>query len=117
MRIAAERTPCAGPGRPALVLLGLRLEDGVLVRGVVVIAAQGLAELAHPATDGAPHLGQLLRAEDDQRDDEDDDELERADALGMPDRLGPGAGGGGRFARRYHHTVELRFSTSSTGSV
>src|SRR3954465_1894859 len=40
-----------------------------------VVAAERLLELAHPLPEGAPDLGQLLRAEHDQRDGQDDDEL------------------------------------------
>src|SRR5262249_55457031 len=59
----------------------LGLQSGALV--LVVTIAIGLAverflELTHPLADRAPHLGELLRAEDDERDGENDHELERA---------------------------------------
>ena len=40
----------------------------------------GAAELRQPAAEGAGELGKLRRAEDEQRDDQDDHELGEADA-------------------------------------
>src|SRR5919198_5963147 len=47
----------------------------VVVIVVVVDPVQRVLELAHPLADGATHLGQLLRTEDDERDHQHDDEL------------------------------------------
>src|SRR3954453_3376888 len=54
-----------------------------LDRGAFVVVAVGLArervlELAHALAQRLAHLGQLLRAQHDQGDGEDDDELHRA---------------------------------------
>src|SRR5215216_420818 len=57
---------------------GLQRGDLVLVV-VLGVAADGVLELPHPVADRLAHLGQALRAEDDQGDDEHDHELERAD--------------------------------------
>src|SRR5690242_5773271 len=62
-------------------LLGRALERAVLVVLIVAarVAAQGVLELPHAAADRAADLGQALRAEHDEGDDEHDDELTRAD--------------------------------------
>ena len=45
---------------------------------LVVLAGDGVLELAHPGAERAPDLRQPLRAEEQQRDDEQEDELRRA---------------------------------------
>src|SRR5215217_1201688 len=57
---------------------GLQRGDLVLVV-VLGVAADGVLELPHPVADRLAHLGQALRAEDDEGDDEHDHELERTD--------------------------------------
>src|SRR3954453_1419691 len=74
---AARARGCARGARLRCALLGLQSWALVLVLAVG-LAVERLLELAHPLPDGAPDLGQLLRAENDQGDGEDDDELERA---------------------------------------
>src|SRR3954462_5529756 len=49
---------------------------------VALLAADRFLELAHAVADRAADLGELLRAEHDQRDGEDDDELEGSDGAG-----------------------------------
>jgi hypothetical protein len=56
----------------------LGLDRGALLV-IPRVARERLLELAHAPADRAPDLGQLLRAEHDQRDREDDDELHGAD--------------------------------------
>src|SRR4051812_48256906 len=85
----------------------LRLQRGALVlvhapRRGVVLARERRLELAQPPADGAPGLGQLLGAEDDQGDRQDDDELHRTDV---------------RHVFSYHQTVVSSASISSTGRV
>src|SRR5713226_4017469 len=65
-------------------LLGL---FGLLI--LLVLPAQRVLELAHSLAQRAAHLGQLLRAEDDQSDGQDDDELEGSNLKGHVDRLLP----------------------------
>ena len=64
----------------AFLVVVRRLDDGRGL-GLVVLAAAGdrVLELAHPAADGAAGVRQALRPEDDERDDQYDDELERSD--------------------------------------
>src|SRR5215208_7882338 len=57
---------------------GLQRGDLVLVV-VLGVAADGVLELPHPVSDRLADLGQALRAQDDQGDDEHDHELERTD--------------------------------------
>src|ERR1044071_9991436 len=47
--------------------------------GLLVVAGYRVLELAHAATEGASDLGQTLRPEDEQRDDEDDDQARNSD--------------------------------------
>src|SRR4051794_31533732 len=61
--------------RGALVLVPVELAVAV----AVAVAAQRVLELAHALADRAAGVGQLLRAEHDQRDREDEDELHGAD--------------------------------------
>ena len=65
----------------AVVDVGV-LERRQLVVVVVVVAGDagdGVLELAHALAERAPDLGQLLRAEHDQGDDQDDQQLGDAD--------------------------------------
>src|SRR3954463_4945173 len=60
------------------------LSLGAREGGLVVVVRRRLAgdrvlELAHPPADGAARLGQALRAQDDERDDEDEGDLQRPD--------------------------------------
>src|SRR5215218_6372408 len=57
---------------------GLQRGDLVLVV-VLGVAADRVLELPHPVADRLAHLGQALRTEDHQRDDEHDHELEGSD--------------------------------------
>src|SRR5215218_8441594 len=119
---SAAMTTDAGTARRALLVV-------VAAAG---LAAQRLLELAQAVADGAADLGELLGAEHDERDRQDDDELHGADvghwgtsgsAGGVQvqhvARAAATAGRAVGIARSctYHHTVDSRFSTSSTGSV
>src|SRR3954464_11852211 len=64
--------------RPLVVCL-LALDRGTLVVVAIGFAGERVLELAHALAEGLAHLGQLLRAQHDQGDGEDDDELHRAD--------------------------------------
>src|SRR3954471_17655258 len=68
------RPVLGGPG-PLL----LALDRGALVVVAVGLAGERVLELAHALAERLAHLGQLLRAQHEQGDDEDDDELHRAD--------------------------------------
>src|SRR3954465_6680979 len=114
----ARRPPRVWAGGRAAALLGL--DGGALF--VVADAAERVLELTHALAHRAPGLGQLLRAQDDEGDDEDDDELREADtrhgASGLSVEGGVDDGSiGAHGATPYHHTVESRLATSSTGSV
>src|SRR4029079_10542458 len=79
--------------------VGGRLVVLVVVEDVVDLVADGvldLAQLPEPTTHLTADLGKTLRAEDQQRHDEDDEDLGRAE-LGHPDSL---RARGGRAAYR-----------------
>src|SRR4051794_24569591 len=101
----------------------LGLDRGALVVVVLGLAGERVLELAHALAERLAHLGQALRAQHDEGDGEDDDELHRADVRHPiswsvegcdPD---PTPGGGRPRRGVYHQTVESRFSISSTGFV
>src|SRR4051812_1734146 len=60
--------------------LGGARRDDLAIVVVVVLAADRLLELAHPAAERAAHLGQPLRAEDQQRGEQDDEQLGDSDS-------------------------------------
>src|SRR3712207_3426091 len=66
-----------GSRKPALGLRGLQL--GVIVVVVDLGAGDGVLELAHAAAERAADLGQALRTQDEQRDDEHDHEFHGTD--------------------------------------
>src|SRR3954453_13971486 len=75
-RMAAERTPRpCGSSYGSDAIGGLGLDRG----GLGALAGDRVLELAHAAAERATELGQLLRADHDERDDEDDDEFHGAD--------------------------------------
>src|SRR4051794_11356098 len=67
-----------------------------------VAARHGALELAHPAPERAAHLGQALRAEDEQHDEPEDDQLRQSDEAWHSNllSLGGGAGAGEPLRRR-----------------
>ena len=69
---------------------------------VVVVAVERRAKLPHAAADGARHLRQPLRPEDDQRDDQDDQELEWTDVEHAAARIVRPGSGGAAFERPRH---------------
>src|SRR3954466_10418758 len=107
--------------RQAVLLLAL--DRGALVVVAIGLAGERVLELAPALAERLAHLGQLLRAQHDEGDGEDDDELHRADVRHSISWSVEGSGpllrpGGGRPRRGvYHQTVESRFSISSTGFV
>src|SRR3954469_19637900 len=70
---------CSGAYSTPPKLLRSFDRGGRVVVVVPVVARERLLELAHALPEGAPDLGQLLRAEHDERDGEDDDELHGSD--------------------------------------
>src|SRR3954468_11216981 len=64
---------------PRVSTVLLALDGGALVVVALALAGERVLELAHALAQGLAHLGQLLRAQHDQGDGEDDDELHRAD--------------------------------------
>src|SRR4051812_8661028 len=76
------RTGSSCPASPGWLQLGLRGGREVALVLVVVlalVARDRVLELPHAGADRPAHLGQALRTEDDQGDDEDDHELHRPD--------------------------------------
>src|ERR671931_206187 len=60
------------------LFLGARRQLGRL-RPLVVLARDRVLELAHPPAQGLAHLGEALRAEDEEDDDQQDRELPGSD--------------------------------------
>ena len=60
--------------------LGLVLDDLDDLLGLVVLLVEGhaLAQALHGLAEGGAELGEVLRPEDEQHDDEDDNELRHA---------------------------------------
>src|SRR3954447_20177195 len=77
---------------------------------VALLATERFLELAHAVADRATDLGELLRAEHDQRDREDDDELEGSDGAGHCAAFV-------RTSRRRSRTVSAPLNVRSTGTA
>src|SRR4051794_28697586 len=76
--MAAEGTPAAVRSVELRAVGGLRLDRGRL-EVAIDLAADRVLELAHASADRAAELGQLLRADDQKGDSEDDDEFHGTD--------------------------------------
>src|SRR3954454_24386411 len=75
---AAEPRSGASGGGAGAALRRLQRRHVVVVV-VLVVATDGFLELAHPATERLAGFRKPLRAQDDERDDEHDHQLERTD--------------------------------------
>src|SRR3954449_9862381 len=77
LAIRADPLPTFVAARRASARRRLLVEIDRCRQGIA-LTADGVLELAHPAAEGAPERGQLLRSYDEQCDDEHDHELHRS---------------------------------------
>src|SRR5947199_772176 len=83
--------------------------------GLVVLAGDGVLELPHPAPERAADLGQPLRPEDEQRDDEDDDQTGDSDLRHASRVALPGTNGQMRKKPLAEQVVIVTGSSSGLG--